>query len=119
LELKITDFGLATKIENYGEKKKEFCGTPNYMAPEIINGKGRKGHSYEVDIWSIGIIMYTLLVGKTPFEAPGNDTEQTYKNILRGEYEFPEPKIINGKEVTGISDDAKDLIQKILVQDPR
>ena len=51
------------------------CGTPNYIAPEVLTSKN--GHSFEVDIWSIGVIMYTLLVGKPPFQT--NDVEETYK----------------------------------------
>lgn len=43
------------------------------MAPELVTNQGQDGHSYEVDVWAIGIIMYTLLVGKPPFEAPNND----------------------------------------------
>lgn len=62
MTLKIGDFGLATKIEYDGERKKTICGTPNYIAPEILDGKD--GHSYEVDIWSLGVIIYTLLIGK-------------------------------------------------------
>lgn len=64
LHVKIGDFGLATKIEFEGERKKTLCGTPNYIAPEILN---KKGHSYEVDVWSIGCVMFTLLVGQPPF----------------------------------------------------
>lgn len=48
------DFGLATKIEFDGERKKTLCGTPNYIAPEVLC---KKGHSYEVDIWSLGCIL--------------------------------------------------------------
>jgi polo-like kinase 1 len=54
MEIKLGDFGLATKLEYDGEKKKTICGTPNYIAPEILEGKG---HSYEVDIWSVGVIL--------------------------------------------------------------
>ena len=55
LEIKLGDFGLATKLEFDGEKKKTICGTPNYIAPEILDGA--TGHSFEVDIWSLGVIM--------------------------------------------------------------
>lgn len=64
-EIKLGDFGLATKLEFLNEKKRSICGTPNYIAPEIISGQG---YSYSVDIWSIGVIIYTLLVGIPPFE---------------------------------------------------
>ena len=56
MEIKLGDFGLATRLDFEGEKKKTICGTPNYIAPEILEGK--VGHSYEVDIWSLGVIMY-------------------------------------------------------------
>lgn len=55
MELKLGDFGLATKLEFEGEKKRTICGTPNYIAPEVLDGK--VGHSYEVDVWSLGVIM--------------------------------------------------------------
>jgi polo-like kinase 1 len=58
MEIKLGDFGLATKLEFEGEKKRTICGTPNYIAPEILESKG---HSYEVDIWSLGVIMYNFL----------------------------------------------------------
>lgn len=57
MEIKLGDFGLATRLEYNEEKKKTICGTPNYIAPEILEGKG---HSYEVDVWSVGVIMYLL-----------------------------------------------------------
>ena len=83
-QIKIGDFGLATK-ENYeGERKRTLCGTPNYIAPEVLT---KKGHSYEVDIWSIGCIMYTLLVGKPPFET--QTLKDTYKRIRANEYHVP------------------------------
>lgn len=62
MQLKIGDFGLATKLDFDGERKKTICGTPNYIAPEILESKD--GHSYEVDIWSLGVIIYTFLIGK-------------------------------------------------------
>ena len=65
MELKVGDFGLATKLDFVGERKKTVCGTPNYIAPEVLYGSG---HSYEVDIWAVGVIIYTLLIGKPPFE---------------------------------------------------
>ena len=77
MELKLGDFGLATWLEYNEEKKRTICGTPNYIAPEILDGK--QGHSYEVDCWSLGVIIYTMLVGKPPFET--NDVKATYKRI--------------------------------------
>lgn len=74
MELKLADFGLATKLEFPGDRKHTVCGTPNYIAPEVILsslGLGVSGHSYEVDIWSTGVIMYLMLVGKAPLKLNG------------------------------------------------
>lgn len=106
MELKGGDFGLAAKLEFEGEKKRTVCGTPNYIAPEILDGK--TGHSYEVDIWSLGVICYTLIIGKPPFET--QDVKATYKRIKANNYSFPEGAII--------SEYAKSLITEILVTDP-
>ena len=90
MQIKIGDFGLATKLEFDGDRKWTICGTPNYIAPEIL--EGRNGHSYEVDVWSLGVIIYTLMIGKPPFET--NDVKTTYKKIKQNNYSFPEnPKI--------------------------
>ena len=106
MELKVGDFGLATKLEFEGERKRTVCGTPNYIAPEILDGK--TGHSYEVDIWSLGVIIYTLIIGKPPFET--RDVKTTYKRIKMNAYSFPDTAII--------SEAAKNLITQILVTDP-
>ena len=106
MELKVGDFGLATKLDFEGERKRTVCGTPNYIAPEILDGK--TGHSYEVDIWSLGVIIYTLIIGKPPFET--RDVKTTYKRIKMNAYTFPENAII--------SEAAKNLISQILVLDP-
>lgn len=102
MEIKLGDFGLATQLEFEGERKRTICGTPNYIAPEILESKN--GHSYEVDMWSFGVIAYTLLIGKPPFET--NDVKTTYRRIKMNAYQFPD-------NVT-ISPAAKHLIQKIL-----
>ncbi|CDW76958.1 protein kinase domain protein [Stylonychia lemnae] len=107
MEIKLGDFGLATKLDFDGEKKRTICGTPNYIAPEVLEGKA--GHSYEVDIWSLGVIIYTLIIGKPPFET--SDVKTTYSKIRKNLYEFPQHVII--------SDGARDLITKILIGDPK
>jgi len=103
MECKIGDFGLATKVDYDGERKKTLCGTPNYIAPEVL---GKKGHSYEVDVWSLGCILYTLLVGKPPFET--QTLKETYTRIRKNEYHVP----------SRVGPLAKNLIQKLLQHDP-
>ena len=105
MEVKLGDFGLATKLEFDGERKRTICGTPNYIAPEILDGKN--GHSYECDIWSFGVLMYTMLVGKPPYET--KDVKTTYRRIKMNLYNFPEN--------VEISKEAKALISSILVVD--
>ena len=110
LELKIGDFGLITKLTKEKERKKTICGTVSFMAPEVID-PGEKGYSFEVDIWSIGVIMYNLLTGEYPFLDKSKEPEKIKKNIKEVNYKFPNyPKI---------SDIAKNLIKQILVKDPK
>jgi len=103
MEVKIGDFGLATKVDYDGERKRTLCGTPNYIAPEVL---GKKGHSYEVDVWSLGCILYTLLVGKPPFET--QTLKDTYTRIKKNEYHIP----------SRVGPLARNLIQRLLQHDP-
>ncbi|CBZ33224.1 protein kinase, putative, partial [Leishmania donovani] len=105
LNVKIGDFGLAAELQYDGERKRTICGTPNYIAPEIIDHKSH-GHSYEVDTWSLGVILYTLLVGQPPFQM--EDVESTYKRIRQCRYDFP----------ASVPDNARDLITQILQSSP-
>ncbi|PAV62885.1 hypothetical protein WR25_23781 [Diploscapter pachys] len=81
--VKIGDFGLATTVDE-GERKKTLCGTPNYIAPEVLE---KRGHSFEVDVWAIGCILYTLLFGKPPFET--ESLKDTYARIKSNHYRIP------------------------------
>lgn len=104
MEIKLADFGLATTLQYEGERKRTICGTPNYIAPEVLEGN----HSYEVDIWSMGVLLYTLLIGYPPFQT--SDRKVTYNRIKSSLYVFP--------DYVPLSHDSKDLISKMLVRDP-
>ena len=88
-----------------------FVGTPNYVAPEILESDSNRGYTHSCDLWSIGILAYALLSAKSPFRRE-NESE-TYKAIKKGEYSFP------SHEWEAISEEAKDFIRQLLVKDAR
>lgn len=107
MNVKIGDFGLAALLKEVGERKKTVCGTPNYIAPEVLYDDG-EGHSFEVDIWSVGVILYTMLVGRPPFQT--SDIQKIYARIKNNDYEIPAE--------AGLRPEAQDLITSILAPKP-
>jgi calcium/calmodulin-dependent protein kinase I len=103
--VRITDFGLS-KITDQNVLKTA-CGTPSYVAPEILSGCP---YGFEVDMWSCGVILYVLLCGFPPFYAEAD--ADLYALIQSGSYSLPSPYWDN------ISDIAKDLIQRLIVVEP-
>ena len=77
--VKIIDFGFSTSCK---EKLKVFCGTPSYMAPEIVSKKEYSGAA--ADVWSSGVVMYVMLTGDLPFKS--NDEKGLYRKIQAGAY---------------------------------
>ncbi|KAF1989576.1 hypothetical protein K402DRAFT_444649 [Aulographum hederae CBS 113979] len=111
MNIKVGDFGLAALLvtENeMGRRRTTMCGTPNYLAPEILE-KGGKGHNEKVDLWAIGIISYTLAVGKAPFHAPKR--EDIYKKLQKRDYQWPETSRVK------VSETLKDLVGSLLVHE--
>ncbi|OWK60368.1 cGMP-dependent protein kinase 2 [Lonchura striata] len=102
--IKLVDFGFAKKIES-GQKTWTFCGTPEYVAPEVILSKG---HDFSVDFWSLGILVYELLTGSPPFS--GADQMMTYNLILKGIEKLDFPKVITRRP--------EDLIRRLCRQNP-
>ncbi|XP_004631138.1 serine/threonine-protein kinase DCLK1 isoform X5 [Octodon degus] len=101
--LKLGDFGLATIVDG---PLYTVCGTPTYVAPEII---AETGYGLKVDIWAAGVITYILLCGFPPFRGSGDDQEVLFDQILMGQVDFPSPYWDN------VSDSAKELITMMLL----
>ncbi|KAJ6637726.1 Aurora kinase A, partial [Pseudolycoriella hygida] len=101
-ELKIADFGLSVNSQN--QRRRTICGTPDYIPPEIMNGEP---YSKEVDLWSLGVLSYDLLIGEWAFKAPTK--EDTYWKTIRAHYNpFPD----------FLSKNAGHLIRRLIVVDP-
>ncbi|XP_069824123.1 serine/threonine-protein kinase 33 [Dendropsophus ebraccatus] len=109
LNIKVTDFGLAVQKGGVGSENmlQSTCGTPIYMAPEVINAHD---YSQQCDIWSIGVIMYMLLSGDPPFM--GSSEEKLFEHIKRGDL------IFSSAVWQSVSEAAKDVLQKLLRVDP-
>ncbi|XP_075043720.1 serine/threonine-protein kinase 33 [Mixophyes fleayi] len=109
LNIKVTDFGLAVQKGGVGSENmlQATCGTPIYMAPEVINAHD---YSQQCDIWGIGVIMYMLLSGNPPFM--GTSEEKLFQHIKKGKLKFSDVLWET------VSDAAKDVLQKLLRVDP-
>ncbi|XP_037360605.1 inactive serine/threonine-protein kinase PLK5 [Talpa occidentalis] len=103
MEVKIGDLGLAARVGPGGHCHRVLCGTPNFLAPEVVS---RNGHSCQSDIWALGCIMYMVLTGAPPFVAA--PLSEMYQNIREGRY--PEP--------AHLSPNARRLIARLLAPDP-
>ncbi|XP_068945634.1 phosphorylase b kinase gamma catalytic chain, skeletal muscle/heart isoform [Petaurus breviceps papuanus] len=113
MNIKLTDFGFSCQLDP-GEKLREVCGTPSYLAPEILEcsmNDSHPGYGKEVDMWSTGVIMYTLLAGSPPFWH--RKQMLMLRMIMSGNYQFGSP------EWDDRSDTVKDLISQLLVLSPQ
>merc|ERR1711934_665263 len=106
-EIKLADFGLS-KIVGQKVMMQTACGTPGYVAPEVLNATG---YDKEVDLWSIGVITYILLCGFPPFY--NESLPLLFEQIMKADFDYP-PDYWDE-----ISDQAKDFIDKLLVVDPQ
>ncbi|KAF2187846.1 hypothetical protein K469DRAFT_737953 [Zopfia rhizophila CBS 207.26] len=114
MNIKVGDFGLAALLVSQNDfgaiRRTTMCGTPNYLAPEVLEKTGR-GHDEKVDLWAIGIMMYTLAVGRAPFHAAKR--EDIYRKLKAREYSWPDL----AKFPNEITDDLRDVVGSLLVHE--
>ncbi|XP_075043810.1 serine/threonine-protein kinase MARK2 isoform X4 [Mixophyes fleayi] len=103
MNIKIADFGFSNQF-TFGNKLDTFCGSPPYAAPELFQGKKYDGP--EVDVWSLGVILYTLVSGSLPFD--GQNLKELRERVLRGKYRIP----------FYMSTDCENLLKKFLILNP-
>uniref|UniRef100_A0A8C0M0E8 MAP/microtubule affinity-regulating kinase 3 n=1 Tax=Canis lupus familiaris TaxID=9615 RepID=A0A8C0M0E8_CANLF len=103
MNIKIADFGFSNEF-TVGSKLDTFCGSPPYAAPELFQGKKYDGP--EVDVWSLGVILYTLVSGSLPFD--GQNLKELRERVLRGKYRIP----------FYMSTDCENLLKRFLVLNP-
>ncbi|KAK0039185.1 serine/threonine protein kinase [Biomphalaria pfeifferi] len=102
-QLKIADFGWA--VHNADKRRMTFCGTMEYLAPEMVNNEMHNG---SIDLWCLGILTYEFLIGKTPFESKNRNMREAYKKISSLKYSIPET----------VGSNASDFISRLLVLNP-
>lgn len=103
--IKLIDFGLSQLNQTLSTKMSEQVGTPYYVAPEVIKGK----YVSKCDMWSFGVLLYIMLSGYLPFT--GDDAEEVYKKVQSAKFTMEQ------KEWKKVSEEAKDLVSKLLVVD--
>ncbi|OCT57922.1 serine/threonine-protein kinase N3 isoform X2 [Xenopus laevis] len=101
--VKIADFGLCKEGMGFGDRTSTFCGTPEFLAPEVLTDTS---YTYAVDWWGLGVLIYEMLVGECPF--PGDDEEEVFDSIVNEEVRYPR----------FLSNDVINIIRKLLRKSP-
>uniref|UniRef100_A0A3P8WJB9 Protein kinase N3 n=1 Tax=Cynoglossus semilaevis TaxID=244447 RepID=A0A3P8WJB9_CYNSE len=101
--VKITDFGLCKEGIGFGDRTSTFCGTPEFLAPEVLTDDN---YTRAVDWWGMGVLIYEMLVGESPF--PGEDEEEVFDSIVNDDVQYP----------TSLPPNAVAIIQKLLKRNP-
>ena len=106
--LKIIDFGLAKMLDTNKDLTQTYCGTPEYLAPEMIN---QSGHNYSVYWWALGVLIYEMRIGVTPFF--NKNKQLLFQKIERAKIVFPDKE----KYHLDYSDEFQDIVCKLLDKD--
>ncbi|KAL0979555.1 hypothetical protein UPYG_G00186500 [Umbra pygmaea] len=101
--VKITDFGLCKEGMGHGDRTSTFCGTPEFLAPEVLTDDN---YTRAVDWWGMGVLIFEMLVGESPF--PGEDEEEVFDSIVNNDVQYPD----------GLTPDSISIIQKLLKRNP-
>ncbi|XP_028269225.1 serine/threonine-protein kinase N2-like isoform X2 [Parambassis ranga] len=101
--VKITDFGLCKEGMGHGDRTSTFCGTPEFLAPEVLTDDN---YTRAVDWWGMGVLIFEMLVGESPF--PGEDEEEVFDSIVNDDVQYP----------TSLPPDAVIIVQKLLKKNP-
>ncbi|XP_041854830.1 serine/threonine-protein kinase N2-like isoform X2 [Melanotaenia boesemani] len=101
--VKITDFGLCKEGMGHGDRTSTFCGTPEFLAPEVLTDDN---YTRAVDWWGMGVLIYEMLVGESPF--PGEDEEEVFDSIVNDDVQYP----------ASLPPDAVSIMQKLLKKNP-
>ena len=102
--IKLTDFGLSKELDKSNDANKTFCGTSDYMAPEIVK---RSGYDKQIDWWGVGVVAYEMIFGNTPFASLNKN--RLYSNIVNKEIYFDDE----------VDDDLKELLKSLLDKNPK
>ena len=107
-KIKITDFGLSRLLDCDQQQLTTMCGTPLFLAPEVLSSKKKGGYGFECDYWSLGVILYLMLVGHPPY----NEKEGNLLDLVKyGRFSFPKTTW------SKVSPQAKDLVHKLMEMD--
>lgn len=103
---KLLDFGMSKEINKSGMRTRTFCGTPSYISPEVIK---ELDYGYSVDWWALGVLMFEMLIGHSPFETNSDDQDELYKKIVgQDDIKFP----------CFLTDEARSVLEGLLNRDP-